>query len=603
MVMIGVENWGKTWNSSNRVDMKRASEVKNDGNSGSECGERLRVKKIRVSATDVEKNRALQEEEVGVDIEYRDNDGSRDQVMGVKGMEEIREGSRVVDLIHEKESDSEEVVGGIENRTMGVQELGYVVEQHMISSGSEACHTKDTDREVGAKENMVSGLEEEGIKGEIKETEGRDLNFEKLGIPSEEGVLLNGGEGCGNRDTEDKGNKKSDHVREMVEVIEISDDAEKEEILDLDLNVPVVEAGDFGNGMGCQECKQLGPMTSERRVEIIEITSDESEDEGDRSSNVGDARAKGKEVVIELAYESTGGSDLDLRLMENGPVADGSSSLGCGRRYTREEKGKAKLADSWLSLASDPMQLDLEPESKEVIELDIATCLVQLRQTSLPAETMQLLESENLEFRIEKAVMSLTVAPILRQEADRVRHHVPPLRKEADRVRHREILSYAPGLARFNPEGKDSHEESKQEREGPPLEADIESENLHSPFATMLKMLREQNLRRRGQQLIQWKPSENHGFNTSNPHVPSLLDLSLKVLAKNAECIVSLEPVPDALKRRLSDLLCDNRGMTGHVLDLLVRRAPTEIRVKDCSWLTEEQFINIFRSVEVKNLR
>lgn len=89
----------------------------------------------------------------------------------------------------------------------------------------------------------------------------------------------------------------------------------------------------------------------------------------------------------------------------------------------------------------------------------------------------------------------------------------------------------------------------------------------------------------------------------SRPFVPSLLDLSLGVLAENAEGIVSLELVPDLLKERLTILLCNMRKMDVHMLNLLLKPCPTVIRVKDCSWLTESQFRQTFGNCDTESLR
>ncbi|CAA3023043.1 Hypothetical predicted protein [Olea europaea subsp. europaea] len=49
----------------------------------------------------------------------------------------------------------------------------------------------------------------------------------------------------------------------------------------------------------------------------------------------------------------------------------------------------------------------------------------------------------------------------------------------------------------------------------------------------------------------------------------SLLDISLRALAENAEGIISLDLVPEMLKKQLTDLLCYIRRMDVHILDLL----------------------------------
>lgn len=84
--------------------------------------------------------------------------------------------------------------------------------------------------------------------------------------------------------------------------------------------------------------------------------------------------------------------------------------------------------------------------------------------------------------------------------------------------------------------------------------------------------------------------------------VPSLVELSLKVLANHADAIVSLDGVPDELRHRLCRLLCDSRKMNGRVLELLVSGSPTDIRLNDCSGITEEQFIRAFQTCDTARL-
>ncbi|XP_038991525.1 F-box/LRR-repeat protein fbxl-1-like [Hibiscus syriacus] len=83
---------------------------------------------------------------------------------------------------------------------------------------------------------------------------------------------------------------------------------------------------------------------------------------------------------------------------------------------------------------------------------------------------------------------------------------------------------------------------------------------------------------------------------------PSLLDLSLRTLAKNADVIVSLDHVPDMLRHKLTRLLCDSRKMDAHFLQLLASGLPEEIRINDCSQVTEDEFTKIFGCCDTNNL-
>ncbi|XP_024021333.1 uncharacterized protein LOC21409630 isoform X1 [Morus notabilis] len=56
------------------------------------------------------------------------------------------------------------------------------------------------------------------------------------------------------------------------------------------------------------------------------------------------------------------------------------------------------------------------------------------------------------------------------------------------------------------------------------------------------------------------------------------------------------------IKHRLSQLLCDSRRMNAHVFKLLLQGSPTEVCVKDCSWLTEEEFTKCLQNFDPSNL-
>jgi hypothetical protein len=101
---------------------------------------------------------------------------------------------------------------------------------------------------------------------------------------------------------------------------------------------------------------------------------------------------------------------------------------------------------------------------------------------------------------------------------------------------------------------------------------------------------------------VNWVPRRSQDHHGSKPLVPSLLELSMKILVKNTDAITSLEGVPDELKHRLSQLLCDSRRMNTHFFDLLVCGSPAEVRLRDCSWLTEEQFTKSFEDCDTKHL-
>ncbi|WVZ18304.1 hypothetical protein V8G54_005626 [Vigna mungo] len=143
-----------------------------------------------------------------------------------------------------------------------------------------------------------------------------------------------------------------------------------------------------------------------------------------------------------------------------------------------------------------------------------------------------------------------------------------------------------------------------------PEAASEEIEDWPGPFSTAMKIIRDRGMNLQNAQTssqtnlcesIKWVPNAKKG-DLGILSVPSLQDMCFKILVKNVDAIASLESVPDALRHRLSQLLCDSRRINGHFLELLVRGTPTEIRLRDCSWLTEEQFTECFRMCNTENL-
>nr|XP_018625822.1 uncharacterized protein LOC104094825 isoform X2 [Nicotiana tomentosiformis] len=326
--------------------------------------------------------------------------------------------------------------------------------------------------------------------------------------------------------------------------------------LGFDLNIPVWEAGDGSTLVGLQEYTQS-------TVELNEISSDES-DRVEERVNKGTDKGNAKQIEEITPSNASGVMDKDQDI-------GGSSSLGGERRYTREEKGKAKAEKSWLSLATSPMELDLQHRKQE--EEQAAPAVLQLGSVQ-PRQNVDVLPLEN--FDVRRRLMAE------RAERDKI-----ALRKKAHR------------FARYDAPREGS---SSLEKKLPALETVKDPGNTPNPFSTALKSITERIPRRKDEKLVTWEASR-HPENKSFPRViPSLLDLSLKALAENSESIVSLKGVPDILRRRLTELLCHSRKMNSHMLDLLVQGSPTQICIKDCSWLTEEHFCKSFRDFDRRNL-
>ncbi|WCJ42790.1 hypothetical protein M5689_023577 [Euphorbia peplus] len=265
----------------------------------------------------------------------------------------------------------------------------------------------------------------------------------------------------------------------------------------------------------------------------------------------------------------------------NGVNIVGSS--GSGGRYSRDDKGKEKLVYHDDVDDSKP-NLDIGGVTK--LELEAQLEGLKLKFQDLVDTYKDTIESAN----------QPNISSSSSTRMDRFREIA---RKNASRFAHFE--SQDQNLA------PDVDEEM-------PFEEEIDNvEDWPGPFSTAMKIIRDRE-KKLNSQLgqfaskeaksvpINWIPSRPQGSNLSRPSVPSLLDLCMKIIVKNVDAVTSLDHVPDALRHKLCRLLSDSRGMNSCFLELIVRGSPTEIRIKDCSWLTEEEFTKCFGACDTSNL-
>ncbi|KAF5186894.1 F-box/LRR protein [Thalictrum thalictroides] len=325
--------------------------------------------------------------------------------------------------------------------------------------------------------------------------------------------------------------------------------------------------------------------SSRRRSQRLVLKETQGGDLGSGNGgfgNMGDiSHPNDRESGPSVAAQTRDQDGLDISEVEC-IDADEHNLLVGKRRYSTEEKGKSKL------------DLNLEPEEQPEIELDgdaavsplmheAASGLIQLRKT---------LGSEHA-----------------RQEVVRSRWRNREVRLRRERFRNI-ATDIAPQFAHFRAEGKEAVVTVPTSHSGDALQ---EIEDWPGPFSTAFKIMKDRNakLNTERQQLwssddltsvIKWMPSKVRLQNRRKPYVPSLQDLCLNVLLKNSEAIGSLKYVPSELKNKLTQLLCDSRRMDARFMDLLVGEIPEIVRVKDCSWMTEEQMVNIFGDCDTSKL-
>ncbi|XP_039051152.1 dynein regulatory complex subunit 6 isoform X1 [Hibiscus syriacus] len=274
-----------------------------------------------------------------------------------------------------------------------------------------------------------------------------------------------------------------------------------------------------------------------------------------------------------------GKSIAESEYIEKSERKDEIENVNRKRRFSREEKGKGKLV----------VETDLESEDESLVD-------VSFSDVELPAEEVKS-PDEKLSKRSNR-----------RTSGGRMERFRDAARRNASR--------FAYFNTREEEEENNNNLSVEAEREIPSVEEHIEEkvvEDWPGPFSTAMKIIRDRtanlNVRQGSSSSdqvpsvqIKWVPQKGKGKDGSKRLPPSLLDLSLRVLVDNADAIASLDHVPDAMRHKLCQMLCDSRQMNSNLLDLLLSGSPTEIRLRECSWLTEDQFSECFVKCDTSNL-
>ncbi|TXG61653.1 hypothetical protein EZV62_013016 [Acer yangbiense] len=298
--------------------------------------------------------------------------------------------------------------------------------------------------------------------------------------------------------------------------------------------------------------------------------------EGEKTNADSVVNDKGKEMARDVSEEGVAVGDFEKSEMEwSGDETDSGEKRG---RFTREEKGKAVLVDEDTVVSTNGSDIDLNLRLGNGVKNPVDTTIRVSDVDDSPEEI--------------RLTMNLN---------ERVNATITGTRMEQFREIARENAS------RFALFGNES--------EMPAGDVQMEIEDWPGPFSTAMKIIRDRTEKLNRQQQgtfaverckntsIKWIPkSSDQRAVRDKISVPSLKELSLKILVKNADAIASLENVPDTLRHKLSQMLCDSRGMNTHFFDLLVMGSPTEIRLRDCSWLTEKEFSKSFEGCDSSNL-
>ncbi|XP_010541984.1 PREDICTED: uncharacterized protein LOC104815331 [Tarenaya hassleriana] len=284
-----------------------------------------------------------------------------------------------------------------------------------------------------------------------------------------------------------------------------------------------------------------------------------------------------------LVEDVSGGGDGKGKCEEG---LDKPSSSQDRRRYTREEKGKGIMVENVSFLdRNDITDVDAEMEIKYSTNGDVMPEALG-KELHVVVDVEQTKNTERNERRNETGNE--------RRNESRTKQFHEIAKRNAAR------------FAYFDAPGEEDDDFSDKEVE-------YQAEDWPGPFSTAMKIIKDRednaelpigtSLSNKAKSLpLIWVPRRDESFIPQKRVAPSLQELCMKILAKNADAITSLEYVPDALKHKLCQLLCDSRRMNAHFLDLIIRGSPAGICLPDCSWLTEEEFTECFKNCDTTNL-
>ncbi|CAM8927901.1 unnamed protein product [Rhodiola kirilowii] len=310
--------------------------------------------------------------------------------------------------------------------------------------------------------------------------------------------------------------------------------------------------------------KKVGKMSVSDSIDIAE-------------PNSVNGKGKGKSVC-----ENSPLSDACVQTVDDKKADEGGAGTS-KRRFTREEKGKGLVDEHDLGT-----EANVAVKIEEGIEDD--------KSMDVPVSVQENIELDEDELVERMASQAATDAG--RSIFNRFRDIA---RRNAVRFAH------------FNPETGEGNNNAPVEAGRPLMMGVTEAEDWPGPFSTAMKIIKDRANKTNVQQRTSaglfsskveplWVPKQALEPKRPKLLAPSLEDLSLKVLVKNADAISSLNSVPDALRHKLCQVLSDSRRMNGYFFKLLLSGSPIEVRIRDSSWLTEEDFVEHFAGCDTSNL-
>ncbi|XP_062091158.1 uncharacterized protein LOC133797310 [Humulus lupulus] len=370
------------------------------------------------------------------------------------------------------------------------------------------------------------------------------------------------------------------------------------------------QKGELANHGVLSNCVDLDVLDLERDigsfdVNVVEGGSAESINE--REMVGGNRKGKRK-----MSFGCEEGGNV-IENLEEAPIAIGNDTHHGRRRFSSKEKGKGKLVE-------DPMVANINSDDKMGLELGLGLGLEVEMESEVKISVNSVVSNA---ISTEENVVSDAILPVDNVEVSNAISflaNVAIAEGEARNSNTRVINNSTRYMERFRDIAKQNatrfalfDREEEENDEIPAEDVDeTDFEDWPGPFSTALKIIKDRERRNlpagsslsvgsKPAQLV-WTPKKSEERELLKRRVPSLTELSSMCLAKNADSIVSLEIIPDWLKHRMSKLLCDSRRMDGQFFRLLVQGSPMEVRLRDCSWLTEEEFTKSLENFDPSNL-
>ncbi|GLT98783.1 hypothetical protein SLE2022_162650 [Rubroshorea leprosula] len=439
--------------------------------------------------------------------------------------------------------------------------------QNPEASGTETVNASATRRSLRLASK--SGFSEDGVRV----LEDKKGNKRKLGAAVDLSGVKDGQSG------------KTIAKRRLEDEVELGFDAESKKM------VSSMVQTDCSEG---ENNKKVKEVSMEEAVVAEKLERDQSENESRRRAR----EEKGK-MKLEGAVTP---DKLERNQSENER-----------RRSTREEKGKAKLEEA---VASDKLERQKNVKESRFSREEKGKAKLMDDGLVSSVEVEMVWESEvksSVDHAVSGDILSFESVAVTNEGLDRGTDNAG---KRSRMEQFRDIARQnASRFAYFEPEVEMNNHVSLEPQRNVPLEEEPKQdvEDWPGPFSTAMKIIRDRaeklNLQQRASSSgkgrpvsILWSPKLGQGRDKLKRVPPSLQALCTRILVNNADAITSLEHVPDALRHKLSQHLCDSRKMNYHFVELLVSGSPTEIRLKDCSRLSEEEFTSCFGGCDTNNL-